>query len=292
MNDTDTRGIGQRIANCSLRLKLDVFDDDGLGPRDRLTAARVCNHRLCPFCEWRRTRVWRKRLLEGVAALQSDHPKLTPLMLTLTTRSEPLESLRAQVGEMNRAWNRLAQTTAFPTAYWFRRTEISISSKNGPTYMAHPHFHVLLFVRPSYFSTGYISQLRWQQMWQMAARLDYPPVIDVRRAYKKSTSGSRDLSDVQASTLEACKYATKASSLLELGPALPEFSSQVKGLRYYSVSRALSSYLQTGDVTSADLMDEDVSITNPDVPYWKCIADWHEDVKEFLFTSVEEQIPR
>ena len=292
MTDTDTRDIGQRIANCSLRLKLDVFDDGDQGPTDRLTAARVCNHRLCPFCEWRRTRVWRKRLLEGVGALQSDHPKLTPLMLTLTTRSEPLEALRGQVQEMQKAWHRLTKIRSFPTAFWFRRLEITVSANSGSMYMAHPHFHVLLFVRPSYFSTGYISQLKWQQMWQMAARLDYPPVIDVRRAYKRSTSGSRDLSDVQASTLEACKYATKASSLLELGPALPEFSSQVKGLRYYSVSRELSKYLQSGDVTSKDLMDEHVAITNPDVPYYKCIADWHEDIREFLYTSVEEQSPR
>lgn len=292
MQDTDTRGAAQRIANCGLRLKLDVFEDDAQGPEHRLTAARVCNHRLCPFCEWRRARVWRKRLFDGLEALQLDHPTRKPLFLTLTCRDPRLEGLRAQVQEMNEAWHRLTKRCGFPSNFWFRRLEITITALPGGGYKAHPHFHVLLLVRSSYFSTGYIRQTEWQRMWMESAKLDYPPVVDVRRGYKKSTSGGRNSSDARASVLEACKYATKASSLLELGDALPEFAAQVHGLRYYACSRPLSAYLQTGDVTAEELLDNNLSVIPPHVPYWKCVADWQEDLNEYLFTSVEEQSPR
>ena len=292
MNDTDTRDAGKRIANCGLRLKLDVFQDDAQGPEHRLTAARVCNHRLCPFCEWRRARVWRKRLFDGLEALRADQPKLKPLFLTLTCRDPRLEGLRDQVHEMNQAWKRLTKRRAFPSEFWFRRLEITVTAIPGGGYKAHPHFHVLLLVKPSYFSTGYISQLRWRQMWMESARLDYAPVVDVRRAYKKSMTGGHASSDARACVLEASKYATKASSLLELGDALPEFAAQVRGLRYYACSRPLSDYLQTGDVTAEELLDNNLTIIPPHVPYWKCVADWQEDIKEYLFTSVEEQGPR
>ena len=61
MLDAGTRDIGRKIANCAHTIKADVLLHPELQPEVNLKAAHVCNTRLCPFCEWRRTRVWRRR---------------------------------------------------------------------------------------------------------------------------------------------------------------------------------------------------------------------------------------
>ena len=40
---------------------------------------------------------------------------------------------------------------------------------------AHPHYHALLLVKPSYFTKNYIKQSEWVEMWQKALRADYAP---------------------------------------------------------------------------------------------------------------------
>ena len=49
----------------------------------------------------------------------------------------------------------------------------------------HPHFHLLLICRPSYFSNNYISQQKWVELWQKAAKLDYKPQVYVKAVHKK-----------------------------------------------------------------------------------------------------------
>ena len=47
--------------------------------------------------------------------------------------------------------------------------------------MAHPHFHALLLVKPSYFKgQGYIKQGDWVEMWSKALRADYLPSVNVK----------------------------------------------------------------------------------------------------------------
>ena len=131
MRDTDTRDIGLKIANCANRIKAQVLVQDGLKPEVNLKAAHVCNARLCPFCEWRRSRVWRKRLYGGLEALYADQPKLIGLFLTLTVRNCPLTELGDTLDHMNASWRRFTARSFFPADYWFRRTEITVGSVTG-----------------------------------------------------------------------------------------------------------------------------------------------------------------
>ncbi len=154
MNDADTRDIGQKIANCALTLKADVLLHPENPVEVNLKAARLCNTRLCPFCEWRRTRAWRARLSTGLEALLEDQPKLIGVFLTLTVKNVPLDQLGQELTAMNRAWDRMTKRSFFPTDLWFRRTEVTVGAETqagGET--AHPHFHALLLVKPSYFLT-------------------------------------------------------------------------------------------------------------------------------------------
>ena len=250
--------LGQNIARCAetLGLRLDLPED---GPAvAHLQAVRTCQARVCPFCEWRKSRAWRARLLRGLGAFREEFPTHKALVLTLTSRNQPLASLGAQVQELHDGWNRLKQCSFFPTKFWFRRTECTLPARpmgeQGPR-MAHPHLHCLLLVPASYWSRDYIKQTTWQKEWQMAARLDYSPVVDVRAAYvSKKVDDAKPIDT--AAVCEAAKYLSKATELIALGPDLVTFHEQMRGLRLYGVSRPLSQFIRSDEIDSVEMTDE------------------------------------
>ena len=149
--------------------------------------------------------------------------------------------------------------------------------------MVHPHIHCLLLVRPSYWSRDYVTKLRWQQEWQMAARLDYAPVVDVRRAKAKPTDDQlHGVAPVSAVT-EAAKYAAKATDLLALGDALPEFHRQMKGLRLFGVSQPLRRYISDADLQKQDLLDLEQFPVPVITPALSAVAEWSDSLQEYSF---------
>ena len=82
---------------------------------------------------------------------------------------------------MNDSWKRLIETKRFKSgvAGFLRTTEVTRG--NDGDMMAHPHFHALLLVKPSYFKgQGYIKQGDWVEMWSKALRADYLPSVNVK----------------------------------------------------------------------------------------------------------------
>ena len=70
--------------------------------------------------------------------------------------------------DMNASWKRMSETVAFKkgVAGFIRTTEVT-RGKDGDM-RAHPHYHALLLVKPSYFTKNYIKQSEWVEMWQKA----------------------------------------------------------------------------------------------------------------------------
>lgn len=287
MNDAGTRDIGRKIANCALTIKADVLIHPDFQPEVKLGAAHLCNTRLCPFCEWRRTRAWRARLYEGLGRLYGDEPRLRGVFLTLTVKNPRLEDLGATLDEMNRAWQRLTQRSFFPTDLWFRRTEVTVGALPGSSsYSAHPHFHALLLVPPAYFGRNYIKQTEWQKQWMTAARLDYPPIVDVRSAKKSSGNGMSSAEDAKGAVLEAAKYAAKATALMELGPAISELHWQLKNRRLYAMSSRLRQYIKAGDISPDEMTDKATQPLPEGTEKLEAIAQWFEDSQEYLITEL------
>ena len=231
--------------------------------------------------------MWRKRLYNGLEALYGDQPKLRGVFLTLTVRNVPLGQLADQLDQMNKAWKRFTDRSFFPTSLWFRRTEVTVSATPGGCgYMAHPHFHVLLMVKPSYFSHGYVKQLTWQKEWMDSARLDYVPVVDVRSAKQNSAGGSGSAGDAKSAVVEAAKYAAKATELMELGPAITELHWQLRNRRLYAMSTQLRKYIKSGDIEADELMDKAANPLPEGTEKIEAIAQWFEDSNEYLITDL------
>ena len=285
--DPLSRDTALAIANCARSLSLEFeLENDQLGAPNIINGL-LCNRRLCPFCEWRRARTWRARLIKGLEAYHLDNKKSSAIFLTLTVKNCQIYELRDTIQQMHSAFKRLTLIKGFPGRAWFRRTEVTVNrglNLGGPLLGSslHPHIHALLMVRPSYWSRDYWPQLRWQQEWQMAARLNYSPVVDIRRARVKQGSATKHDGTGIAAILEAAKYTTKATDLLSLDGLLPSFNSEMKNLRLYGVSGHLRQYINTQQPDQEDLLDPNLAGCN--IQTLSAVASWFDAIQEYQFT--------
>ena len=153
----------ERIENCSGWLKFGFNEVNGLV----LKQASFCRVRYCAMCQWRRSLLWKAMMYQTYDRIIQTYPTHRFVFLTLTIKNPKITDLRETLQHMNKSWHRLVKRKEFMTAVegWVRTTEITArktpkdkNKKNkricpvtGNTH-AHPHFHVILMVKPSYFS--------------------------------------------------------------------------------------------------------------------------------------------
>jgi plasmid rolling circle replication initiator protein Rep len=317
--DPETRDIAAKIGRCVSRIGVALEVPATGEPTATLQAGRFCHARMCPFCEWRRSQAWKARLSRGLEAFAADHPTHRAIFLTLTVQNCQLTDLRRTITEMHAGWKRLTKLSEFPTAHWLRRTEVTIPSpaeniadcdiitpenapaadqnidddptvRNSPARlaqrphgpaMAHPHIHALLLVPPTYFGPNYVKNERWRQLWQMSARLDYPPIVDVRTAYSDEYT-SRDRAPIGAVVNEAAKYIAKAADVVKLGPYASELHSQIRGLRLIQASSRFSRYVTNIEPEERELLDP-LPIPAADSELIAAIAEWHQADERYRF---------
>jgi predicted butyrate kinase (DUF1464 family) len=118
----------------------------------------------------------------------------------------------------------------------------------------------------------------------MSARLDYPPVIDVRRAKSSFSSGGQALSPTQSGALEASKYATKATDLIAMGSSLGEYHRQVKNLRLSASSGSLKPYIANTPIQESELVDKETGDAEV-IASGKAL--WFDDIGEYLFSDIQ-----
>lgn len=206
--------------------------------------AHFCRVRNCPVCQWRRSQMLLARFFEAFPRIRKDYPTTRYVFLTLTVKNCPVDELRATIQHMNKAWNRLACRKAFPAIGYIRSLEVT---KEKDRNYAHPHFHILLALKPSYFSRGYLSTADWSELWQNALRVDYTPVCDVRivkakKSDKTATEGEMD--GIRAAIAEVFKYTVKPSDMVQDAAFLLELVNQLHKLRAVSLGGIFKEYLQ------------------------------------------------
>ena len=111
---------------------------------------------------------------------------------------------------------------------------------------AHPHFHCLLMVFPSYFSRNYLNYDDWVELWQRAARLNYKPQIYVRAVDKDR--------DPAILVPEILKYSVKESDLYKSKEFLLGITEQLYKVRRVSVGGILRPYMRKLEEEPEDLI--------------------------------------
>lgn len=211
-----------------------------LEKRIKLKKANFCKFRFCSTCNWRRNLNINKELLSAFKTIEATR-SVTYLFLTLTIKNPQTKDLKATVKHLNSSFKRMSETKEYKETILGHFKALEIVGDETPKGEVHPHLHIILIVNSSYFtSRNYISQDKWVEMWQKALRVDYTPVVDVRRIKPKKTKSGKQLTALQSAVFEVAKYSVKHSILTD--KSNDEFISiilQTKNMRFFSTGGLL-----------------------------------------------------
>lgn len=203
----------------------------GFTSTNELYTANFCRDKLCPMCQWRRTRLLFGQLVSVCDSIGESKKFGNPVLITLTMRNEPILKLRNCIDTLLCAWRRLSNLSRFRKSFpgWYRTVEVTIEKKtlpsNQPTLDSdydfsdlpseiakmgnvincHPHVHILAFTSDDYFSSdSYVSQRELSSLWKRALGVRYQPVVDIRAV-------RADPVNFKKSVNEVVKYAVKST---------------------------------------------------------------------------------
>lgn len=189
----------ERVISCGDTLQFIQNQDGNL----KLYQAYFCKNKLCPMCNWRRSMKYSYQTSRIVDEAIKQSPKGRFLFLTLTVKNVEGQALNSTISQLTKSFDRLFKRAKVQRNLlgYLRSVEVT-HNENDKTY--HPHIHVLMMVRPSYFQSkkDYITQKEWSDMWSQSLKVDYVPMIDIRTV-KETGKGLR------GAVLETAKYPTK-----------------------------------------------------------------------------------
>ncbi|CAD0146098.1 Protein rep (plasmid) [Streptococcus thermophilus] len=191
----------ERVYQCAEVLKF-IEQQDGT---KKLYQSYFCKNKLCPICNWRRSMKYAYQAELVVNEAMKRYPKGRFLFLTLTIKNVSGKELNKTLSKMTEGFNRLFKYKKVDKNVigYLRATEVTYSTEHEDY---HPHLHVLLMVKPNYFSgrrDNYLTQEEWTKLWAKAMKLDYTPVVDIRtvKAHKRK--------NLKSAIIETAKYPVK-----------------------------------------------------------------------------------
>lgn len=195
---------------------------------------------------------------EIISEAIKQQPTARFLFLTLTVKNVyDGEELDKTLKEMTKAFNRLIKYKAVSQNIigYMRATEVTVNEKDNSF---HPHFHVLLMVKSSYFHGNYyLSQDDWTGYWKKALKIDYQPIVNIKAVKSKT----KDKNDVKGAVLETSKYPVKDSEYLTNDLERDKFVTdqletglhRKRQLGYGLLFKEIRKKLQLDDVEDGDL---------------------------------------
>ncbi|MEI6355411.1 MAG: protein rep [Methylococcus sp.] len=265
--------LANRMASCSTFLLFAKQQPEAI-QKWRLKNAFFCKVRHCPVCQWRRAVRNTRRVFERLPLLEDQLPEVRWLFLTLTVKNPPMAELRETLKRMNQAWQRLSQRDEWPAVGWLRAVEVTKGQDGNP----HPHFHVMLAVKPSYYHKRYIKQQRWLELWREAMRDDTITQVDIRTVKDKTGQG-----DLKAAIVETLKYAYKPEDTFNDSAFLYGLTEQLHKMRFLASGGILKGILKE-DLSNAEMLAGDELKESADTGE-VMLAKWNRSVKRYHLVS-------
>ncbi|MDF5715298.1 MAG: protein rep [Rhizonema sp. NSF051] len=243
--DHELNNYAWRIKICSefLEFKLSPEEAGGIF-KLKLLRTKFCRVRHCPVCQWRRSLMWKAKAYKILPQVVTDYPKYRWLFVTLTVKNCQISELRTTLDGMNKAFKRLTELKAWSAKGWVKSLEVT-KGRDGVS--AHPHLHILAMVQPSYFSHGYLSQVKWVTLWQQCLRIDYQPVVHISAIAKHH--------DPTILIPEILKYQVKESDLIADREWFLELTRQLYKTRAIAVGGVLKHYMRELEKKNQDLIN-------------------------------------
>jgi len=198
-----------RVRDCGTFLEFRRYQDQSL----KLNQANFCKVRLCPMCSWRRS----LKIYGQVSKVMNEVVKdedLEFIFLTLTTRNCEGKDLSNTIDNIFNAFNNMTKRGKFKKAVkgYFRALEVTHNLNYNSSWFDtyHPHLHCILVVNKSYFKKPdvYITQEEWTRLWKDVLKVDYTPIVDVRRFKDRNGKG------IEKSIAETAKYTVKSDDYI------------------------------------------------------------------------------
>ena len=299
--------LAKRTYSCSRHLLFKRVTDIEGNKALKLQRVFTCKCRLCTVCSWARTRVWRRRFLISLPQVIQYNPTARFVFLTLTVKNCDITDLNTTIKLMSKAFTKMMKRrTVDRVVIGYARSCEVTKSVNGT---AHPHFHVLLMVKQSYFTRDYIKQGDWVKLWQESLQVDYTPVVDIRSVKPKKEISDRTEQKIELgdhaglidSVLEVAKYGTKPSDLIgeprdKKGKLLGytgkishrdwflELTRQIHGVKHVVLAGILKQYMTDEDPNEDEILnavndEKDIlNIDSDDLFFFN----WWTDVKKYV----------
>lgn len=274
------------VSTCSDILEFVEKSDGTL----RLARTWFCKNKLCAICNWRKALKYSYQSSRIIDKALQEYPKARFLFLTLTIKNMSAESLGDDIAKMSQGFNRLFKYKKVDKNIigFVRSLEVT---RNHDTEEYHPHFHVLLMVKPTYFknSENYIPQTEWIELWKKAMQLDYDPVVNIKAV--KST----DEKEIDKAVKETAKYPIKPFDV-DTDNEGQELSEEIKlritdeimiglyrkrQIGFGKLFKQIKKDLELDDLEDGDLVN--VSDENDDTSTGReLIARWNKDIKNYV----------
>ncbi len=254
-----------RVSECGtlLAFRRGISDDGEVSDISQLHKANFCYDRLCPMCQWRRSRKMYAQMHRIADVIENDY---CFLFLTLTIPNVSGADFSRALCDIQNAWKNITKTKKWKNLVrgYVRSLE---TTYNATRHDFHPHLHILLAVDKNYFfSDNYIPQSEWLEMWRSATQNNSIIAVDIRKITKNERREGSALSDTLA---EVCKYPIKPIddeklSSEEYDDVVRILSVGLKGQHLVSLGgifKEVQKKLKLDDIEEGDLINTDLEET-------------------------------
>ena len=261
----------QKVMECGSWLEWRIPED--LSDGARLSFGNFCKDRLCAMCSWRRTLKIFGQVSQVMDRIQEDYEFV---FVTLTIRSCSAEELKGTIEHLQRGFYALSNDRTVKRAFhgYFKALEITRHTENPRYSEYHPHLHCIFAVKRKYFKgKDYISHQRLLELWQRALKIDYSPVVDIRKVRPAKTE--EDEISLGKAVAEVAKYSVKSDDYLS--GTYSEIRSGISTLLHALDHKRLCSFggifkktaqeLDLDDLVEGDLVHVDGRQLRSDVRY-------------------------
>lgn len=237
-----------------------------------LVGANFCRQRICPMCQFRRSEKLFAQMMNVCSVMEEDGYRFLHLVLTVPNCAGGVD-LVDTVKHLYKSFGKFKNYKETKRAYkgYMRALEISYNYEFDNF---HPHLHVLVAVRKSYFNDtkAYIKQDKLAQLWQKATQSD---------KYLQVHIGAIKEGDYQG-VAEVCKYCIKPLDLekgseLQNVRILTTLAYQLKGQRFLQKYGAIKDYFN--EVVGNDDYDD---IENKDERMFEYKYIWNDKTMKYM----------
>lgn len=265
----------------------------------KLFRANFCKDRLCNMCSWRRSLKIFGQVSKVMDKLQENNFEF--LFITLTVRNCSASDLKRELDKLQYSFHLFHKQKRVKRAFQgcFKAFEITHHPDKLKSIEYHPHLHLIVAVKKSYFKTdAYMKHEELLQIWRDVCCLEYDPFVRIEKITSEKTKKKKDDEvSLAGAVAEVAKYCVKPSDYLngtdeEIDDAVLTLIDALSSRRLCSftgVFKKAAQELKLDDLTDGDLVHTDNEKLRSDVSYLILTVKWNVGLGRYCITRIRHE---